>query len=143
MVDQFIMDRALARTEEIDRLFPAPQESQVVAPVKKPQVHKPTREQPKTETKEAKEPKESIHYGFVGRAVDEPIFHATMDIFGVDPEYVSQVDRNTLQEIVELTAERLRTVDEQKILSFISKESRKYQGPYSFRALRRMLALSL
>lgn len=138
MVDQSVMDRALARVEELDRLY-AQQPAVVKTPVAA-KAETPVHSKPKQEESETKTPKEVVHFNFAGRATDEPLFHAALDIFGMDADELGPHDRNAIQQIIEKTAERLQSTDEQKILTFISRESHKYSG--GFREMRRMLAFS-
>lgn len=98
------------------------------------------KEEKKTEKRSV--PKVSrIEVNFQGRIADEPIYHATLGLFGLDPDEVSPIDRNQIGEIIKLVAQKLGTIDRKRILSFVSRESHSLSGSNKFREMYRNLLL--
>lgn len=80
-----------------------------------------------------------IRAGFSGPAIDTPIFHVASNVFGLEPTELGAIARNQIQKIIELVAEKLGTDNQQKILSFIRRESHGLSGPNKFREMYRTL----
>lgn len=113
----------------------------LVAPPVQPQEEKKEEKKPEKRS----EPRKSVPHvemNFPGRINDEPIYHATLGLFGLDMNDVSPIDRNQLTEIIKMTAQKLGTTDTTKILSFIKREARSFSGENKFREFYRTLLLS-
>lgn len=120
------------------RPYPSPVQQQAVTP--EPEKEKEEKKEKKEEPKRSAPKKvPQINVGFSGPAIDTPIFHATANVFGLEPTKLGAVDRNQLQGIIELVAEKLGTLDEQKILNFIRRESHGLSGENRFREMYRTL----
>lgn len=122
--------------------YPSPvQQQQAVTPelVNEKEDKKEVEKKPEKRSAPKKVP--DIQVGFQGRALDAPIFHQAADIFGLVPGDLAPVDRNKLQGLIELAAEKLGTIDTTKILSFIRRESHKYPGENRFREMHMILCM--
>lgn len=98
-------------------------------------------EEKKPEKRSAPKKVPHIQVGFSGPVTSAPIFHQTANMFGLDGSELDPVDRNRIQSIIELVAERIGSVDTQKILNFIRRESHKYPGENRFREMHMILCL--
>lgn len=143
MVDQWIMDRALARMDEIEQVNPAAQQPDVAdAPaVIKPKKTVHQKPKPKEVKHHEQKVDPTIVFDFQGRAKDAPVYLEACDIFGLAAEDVHPLDRNEISEIIKFVARKLGTTDAGKILHFISTQSHKYSGNHRFREMYRMMVL--
>ena len=102
---------------------------------------KEAKEEKKPEKRSAPKKVPQINVGFSGPAVNTPVFHRAAGFFGLAAEDLAPVDRNQLQGIIELTAEKLGTIDERKILNFIRQQSHSFSGENKFREMYQILLL--